>query len=679
MIFTRVRFENLFAYEGVQEVDLTGCGGRHNIVLIFGRNGTGKTSFINGIKLLFLGASNKELRSVGFPPLQITERQYVLGVPGLWTGVMNSRARSQGATTASISIDWLEHDGSQWTARRTWQVNGSKWTEKLQLFRDGDQEIDDKDFSLQLAEKLPSDFVPYFFFDGEQIRELAESEHSFQVAHIERLLGLSFVDEIQNGVSGFVRDRRREAMPSATKIQIARVERDLDVYTAQQEEATTLLDEVTEEIREAEERKLLLIRRQDGLRSGRSDADRRLLEQKLEYTQERKADLAADICEKIPSDAPFIANQELTNQAYEEVNRIVLSRAAEELTKISDLREELPEQLLRQAPHPTPPLTVPQIDYLSNKLQSLLDRHTQTAELEQIPPHLKSVDLASAQNLRDRYLAWIREGPRNHEAIVNALHQMRTLTAEEESTAEELARMSVVSDSHLREYQGVTEALRKVEEELRERSENKGKIEERIEQLRPQISEAQKQISSLEKEYDQAIRASEVVQFARRVEVALNEFKSRRRSLKRETLESGINEKVQILLAEHGQIAEVRLGENFLMTYYDSQGQQIGRASISAGMKQLIATALLWALKDECGKNVPLVIDTPLARIDRRNRVRLVNHYYPNAGEQVIVLPTDSELDDSQLMGLTPHIAKRYRIENFGGESAKFILEETSA
>ena len=41
----------------------------------------------------------------------------------------------------------------------------------------------------------------------------------------------------------------------------------------------------------------------------------------------------------------------------------------------------------------------------------------------------------------------------------------------------------------------------------------------------------------------------------------------------------------------------------------------------------------------------PIVIDTPLSRLDSTHRDNIVNNYFPNAGEQVILLSTDTEID----------------------------------
>ena len=44
-------------------------------------------------------------------------------------------------------------------------------------------------------------------------------------------------------------------------------------------------------------------------------------------------------------------------------------------------------------------------------------------------------------------------------------------------------------------------------------------------------------------------------------------------------------------------------------------------------------------------KKLPVIIDTPLSRLDSLHRTALINTYFPNAGEQTIILSTDSEID----------------------------------
>ena len=91
-------------------------------------------------------------------------------------------------------------------------------------------------------------------------------------------------------------------------------------------------------------------------------------------------------------------------------------------------------------------------------------------------------------------------------------------------------------------------------------------------------------------------------------------------------------------------------------------------------MKQLSATALLWALKDACGKQLPVIIDTPLGRIDKQHQDNLLTRYYPHAARQVILLPTDSELDERKHRVLEPHIYREFHLHNPDGENTEIEL-----
>ena len=55
--------------------------------------------------------------------------------------------------------------------------------------------------------------------------------------------------------------------------------------------------------------------------------------------------------------------------------------------------------------------------------------------------------------------------------------------------------------------------------------------------------------------------------------------------------------------------------------------------------------SLLWALAICSKKELPVIIDTPLSRMDSNHRVSLITTYFPQAGKQTIILSTDSEID----------------------------------
>jgi DNA sulfur modification protein DndD len=71
---------------------------------------------------------------------------------------------------------------------------------------------------------------------------------------------------------------------------------------------------------------------------------------------------------------------------------------------------------------------------------------------------------------------------------------------------------------------------------------------------------------------------------------------------------------------------------------------------------------MLEALGRTSGRNLPFIVDTPLGRLDSKHRTKLVKNFFPEIGEQVIVLSTDTEVDAQFYEDLSPHISKSYDI-----------------
>jgi len=140
-------------------------------------------------------------------------------------------------------------------------------------------------------------------------------------------------------------------------------------------------------------------------------------------------------------------------------------------------------------------------------------------------------------------------------------------------------------------------------------------------------------------------------------------------------IELALNQHFKSLMGYHGLVASLRLDEDFKINLLDRDNQPIGRHSISHGMRQLAATGLLWALKDVSKAGLPVIVDTPLARIDRGNQQNLLTRYYPHAAEQVILLATDSEMNDEKFEAIRGSVYRQCRLDNDTGDDSRFVYE----
>ena len=96
--------------------------------------------------------------------------------------------------------------------------------------------------------------------------------------------------------------------------------------------------------------------------------------------------------------------------------------------------------------------------------------------------------------------------------------------------------------------------------------------------------------------------------------------------------------------------------------YMNSEGEEIAKKRLSAGEKQLMVFSLLWALAICSKKKLPVIIDTPLSRLDSSHRQALIKTYFPKASEQTIILSTDSEIDENYFLLMQTSVGDKYTL-----------------
>lgn len=162
------------------------------------------------------------------------------------------------------------------------------------------------------------------------------------------------------------------------------------------------------------------------------------------------------------------------------------------------------------------------------------------------------------------------------------------------------------------------------------------------------------------------------VELTRRVQGVLEEYAGRLRARKVRVLERHLLDSARALLHKQSLIGGVAVDPStFAVSLTRPGGADLPRGDLSEGEKQMLATALLWALARTSGRALPFMIDTPLARLDRGHRDSIVERFLPAASHQVIVLSTDEEVNERRLARLAPHLGRTYTVECDGDGAAR--------
>ena len=116
-------------------------------------------------------------------------------------------------------------------------------------------------------------------------------------------------------------------------------------------------------------------------------------------------------------------------------------------------------------------------------------------------------------------------------------------------------------------------------------------------------------------------------------------------------------------LAHKSQVGRIEIDETGASRLLSRDGAEID-FDRSAGENQLFATALLAGLAEVSGIAAPLVVDTPLARLDSAHRRNILNFWTSQKDRQVILLTQDEEIDAEMFASIKDAVCKSFLLEH---------------
>ncbi len=110
----------------------------------------------------------------------------------------------------------------------------------------------------------------------------------------------------------------------------------------------------------------------------------------------------------------------------------------------------------------------------------------------------------------------------------------------------------------------------------------------------------------------------------------------------------------------------------------DLVGKHGPSMSTSEGGRQLIALSLIGALKRAAVRGGPVVLDSPLARLDLEHRENVLNSWVPELGSQAVLLVQSGELTEEQARTIMGNrIGLAYRIRRPNNDPEEATIERT--
>lgn len=635
MLFERLLVENLGVFRGEHSIDLLPTDPQRPIVLVGALNGSGKTTVIEALQLALYGKrAGYGWRGAGSYSAYLAQ-------------VRNRHANLLESTVAEVTLRLA--DGRRARVRRQWSFSKGQPREYIAVFLNEAQTPDvglSETWDDEVERLLPARLSELFFFDGERIEKLADPAQSAVVlrAAVASLLGLDLVDHLAADLD-ILRVRQKQKLLS-------------DADRGKLESLNAQHDAGCQEREDLHQERAALSTKLDQGKIERDGVERMFREQGGDRFQQR---------------------ERLASEAAEEAGRLgtlerqlrQIAAGALPLQLVSPLLVRLREQAVARASGGDPRTHAVLRAHLDDFREWVARRSYSAKVKKELTDYaVRACEVVADKPSDPSQPDWERISQRLHALLGGGLE-------EASAAASTLAAEVVASTERLHVLE---ERLAKIpeQEQLAEVLRAQGAAEAKVSALAAEVAQVDQQLQNVERKLHGLSRqrsellaratesqeASRISDYCQRAVKTLAQFRTDLVQRRREQLERLILEAFRLLTRKSDLVGQVKLdSETMAVSLVSTDGHALVPQQLSAGERQLLAVAMLWGLARASGRPVPVVIDTPLGRLDGEHRRAMVERYFPGASHQVILLSTDQEVDADFSQLLDDSVAHRYLID----------------
>ncbi|MFU8291155.1 DNA sulfur modification protein DndD [Pseudomonas aeruginosa] len=642
LTINHISIENLGPFREQQSFDLS-VQAKRPVILIKALNGSGKTTLLTAL----------QIGLYGYKAINLARRSEY---EQLITGLQRKDATGPARIEMQLSIEVGSYTQAL-TIRREWLPKEKGYREQFRVFAGHFEDLAlAEDWDDFINDILPVELVHLFLFDGEKIEALANPERLPALLRraTEVFLGLGGIDALAGDLKAVER-RANKKTPSG------------DTSEDQQQ-----ADEYELQLKELEGRIEMLLQRQAHARTELDDAQRKLESFSVEAQRSglQAYQQAADLRARI----------ELCAQQHKQARAALVAALEDPLLSLAwlgPLWERYKEQWQQDQQAKHAHLLAEEFAKRDQRILKLLAHQmpqTQSAVAELLATDLQSLQVAKQHSpvlLPGGDPAEIEPRLRQAKQRLKDAQETVAVTQQAMEKAQEAVdqipaheQLGAVFEAMQQHTQVVSTAEWQVQELGRELEDARGKQMHFESRYKAALIRARAEL----KENAFQLKALEA---ADRAKVALDVFRDRLLASKAQWLSDMITAEFKQLLRKRNLISRVSVEpQTYAVSIDDVHGHTLPMERLSAGERQILAIAVLSALIRERKGRFPVVVDTPLARLDRKHREALIHNFFAKISHQVLVLSTDEEVEGSVHTALEQHMSREYAL-TFDDESRR--------
>jgi DNA sulfur modification protein DndD len=652
-----IEITNFRQYEGTQEINLK-FDKTKNVSIVIGNNGAGKSNLLNAITWCLYGIEiheNKNIEDSGEE------------MPIINTSVLKATQTTQQKTFAEVTIH-LETDKGPWRIKR--RIEGKKDSSGHDLIDDsnltvvhpsGTQDIVDSGQATQMLinNLLPSALKNFFFMDGEQLQKLFHSSTPQKTAEaIDNISQLDLVKQSRlhlSKVESALRNSKKNTDPQLQQVQgkIEHTQQELDKNTKAIEKIGEILEKDNQELITVKD--YLKTHNSTELSKLASERDDKLvpeinqIKSALHLKESQRNSYLVEI-------APFILLKDVIEESYH-----IIEEKVEKGELPPRIKETFIKELLDKG-------TCICGTELSSDGRKVLEAYRKRAALSE----LSEISIIGKTEISE-ILADIQQFPDKMDIFNADLQDLESRLKTNEMRIQQISE--ILKDSNIAE---IIQNEDRRDDLIRLNGNNELKLKmlyREKETLESELSKLKVQEKTeLTKDKKNSVLKTKLTL----VQSAIKTLENTENIIKtniRKQVEEWTDRNFKTLIRKTDTFEKTTIDENYKVKVHHVDGYNAIN-HLSAGESEILGLAFMSSLMKISGFQAPVIIDTPLAKIDNIH-TDLITTSVPAFlhGTQLILLVTPKEYNEKVREELSKYLLKDncYRIIDENKKLSKIV------
>ncbi|MDP7320708.1 MAG: DNA sulfur modification protein DndD [Bacteriovoracaceae bacterium] len=650
MLINSLEIQNFGIYNGRHELELapgTKWKNPRPIILVGGKNGAGKSTMFEAIKLCLYG-----IRSINGKTSNSEYSSYLKSRINWFADQEETTFIKLSFNLLKENIDPTKSKEHKYEITREWYTSGNSVKEDFTIYQDEKLLDIDPEFWQDFVEEIiPQGVVDLFFFDGEKIQNLANGSKKNLKEAIKSLLNLSIIPSLSTDLQVLYKKHLDENCDGSSnkeikeaESEVAKLNKLVDKLKSDFASADARVNSTKSYIRKLEEK----LKKEGG--EFYAERDRLKQEQaKAKLVLNQNKDKISVMCGE---NIPFMLAPKLLKQTCNRIKHDIKVKE-DDLTKeiLIQKKQELQKVLAKFSKELKIKTDISKslIDKISGYTDSWVSEIDEgsTAKLPLDAPELKAA-LNSVKDLKGQEIL-LEDTFKEIERLNRNIKKL-----------EQKIELALESDVVV----GLHNEINSQNQVLGSQERDSHNLDQELSKLQRDLLAAKDKIKKLDKRRTKSSDINNNFERVPAIKAVLAQFEKELTNQKIIQLEEEIYDCYSQIHRKSGFINRVKIDpETFEVIMFDKNQKIIPVDKLSAGEKQVYAISVLWALSKMSGKSLPMIIDTPLGRLDSHHRTNLVQNFFPNASHQVVILSTDTEIDEKYFHELNKYVSHTYSID----------------